>query len=228
MGNPAKSIQASAARSRTPRQFRRLLEELRAVIPYRCLVCLWGNATTNVIGNMVDVDYPRHYLGWYLANGMCRRDPVYQEWIRTQQPQIRSDVMTRLRHRFDSEHLKKIEQYDLEHEIEGGIFDRERVGYFCLVMRSAGEAGAYLGLFGDLLPALCRALMVSYRYPLLTERKKEILLWRAQGKSPRQIAHELGISPRTVKMHLEEIRKKLYAQDLVHAAWIAGHLGIIG
>lgn len=228
MGKPANAIQEFAVRCRTPRQYRRLLEELRAVLPYRCLVCLWGNATTHVIGNMVDVDYPRHYLGWYLANGMCRKDPAYQEWLRTQQPQIRSDVMTRLRHQFDPQHIKRIEQYNLEHEFEGGILDQERVGYFSLVFRSEGEAHAYLGLFGELLPALCRALMISYRYPLLSSRKKEILLWRAQGKSLKQIAHELVISPRTVKMHLEEIRKKLYAEDLVHAAWIAGHIGLIG
>ena len=228
MGKPAKSIQEYAARSRTPRQFRRLLDMLRDVIPYRCLACLWGNATTDVIGNMLDVDYPRRYLGWYLANGMCRKDPVYQEWVRTQKPQIRSDVMIRLRNQFDPEHIKKIEEYDLAHEIEGGTFNQQRVGYFCLVLRSAREARAYLGLFGELLPDLCRALMISYRYPILTERKKEILLWRAQGKSSKQIAHELNISPRTVKMHLEEIQKKLYAEDLVQAAWIAGHIGIIG
>lgn len=70
--------------------------------------------------------------------------------------------------------------------------------------------------------------MISYRYSILTQRKREILLWRAQGKSPKEIAHELNISARTVKMHLEEIRKKLYAEDLVQAAWIAGHIGIIG
>lgn len=228
MGTHVKTIQQYAARCHTPRQFRRLLEQLRILMPYRCLVCCWGNATTHVIGNMVDVDYPRRYLGWYLANGMCRKDPVYQEWIRTQQPQLRSEVMTRLRRQFDPEHIKKIEQYSLEHEIEGGTLDEQRVGYFSLVFSSEGEARAYLGSFGELLPDLCRALMMSYRYPILTYRKKEILLWRAQGKSPKEIAHELSISPRTVKMHLEEIRRKLYAEDLVQAAWIAGHIGIIG
>jgi DNA-binding CsgD family transcriptional regulator len=136
--------------------------------------------------------------------------------------------MTRLRHQFEPQHIKRIEQYNLEHEIEGGILDQERVGYFSLVFRSEGEAHAYLGLFGELLPALCRALMISYRYPMLTDRKKEILLWRVQGKPPKEIAQELGISPRTVKMHLEGVRRKLYADDLVQAAWIAGHIGLIG
>jgi DNA-binding CsgD family transcriptional regulator len=55
-----------------------------------------------------------------------------------------------------------------------------------------------------------------------------ILLMRAQGTPSRQIAQELGISERTVKMHLEEIRKKLYADDVVSAVWIAGQIGLIG
>jgi DNA-binding NarL/FixJ family response regulator len=53
-------------------------------------------------------------------------------------------------------------------------------------------------------------------------------MWRAYGRPVKQIADALGISPRTVKMHLEEIRRKLYAEDLVNAVWIAGQMGLIG
>ena len=222
------SIQMSAARCHTPRQFRRLLEDLRSVIPYRGLACKWGNARTHVLGNMVDVDYPRHYLGWYLANGMCRKDPVFQECIRTQQPQVLSMVMRRLYQKFDAEHIKKLEQYHLEHSIHGGLVVNGRVAYFTLLLGSEGEANAYVSSLGELLPSLCKALIVSYPYPVLTRRKKSILLSRAQGNPPKQIAHEFGISQRTVKMHLEEIRRKLYAEDLVHAVWIVAINGLIG
>ena len=228
MEKSTNSIQASAARCHTPRQFKRLLEELRSVIPYQGLACKWGNARTHVLGNMVVVDYPRHYLGWYLASGMCRKDPVFQECTRTQQPQVRLEVMRRLRQQFDPEHIKKMEQYHLENTIHGALVDQGRVAYFNLLFKSEGETYAYLRSFGELLPSLCIALIASYPYPILTQRQKTILLSRAHGKHPKQIASDFGISQRTVKMHLEEIKRKLYAEDLVHAVWIVAVNGLIG
>lgn len=38
----------------------------------------------------------------------------------------------------------------------------------------------------------------------LTRRQREILHWAAQGMSNKQIARQLGISPETVKSHLQE------------------------
>lgn len=222
-----KSIQEFAGRCRSPRQFRRLLEDLRSLLPYRGLVCLCCNPTTHRIVQMVDVDYPRHYLGWYLATGMCRKDPVFQECLRTQQPQLRSDVMRRLP-QHNPEHEKKIKQFHVQYEIVGVVANPEREGIFFLILDTEQEARRCLLPFGELLPALFQALSSSYRYPVLTDRKKTILLWRAQGKRPNMIASELGISQRTVKMHSEEIVRKLYAEDLVHAVWIAGQIGIIG
>jgi DNA-binding CsgD family transcriptional regulator len=43
----------------------------------------------------------------------------------------------------------------------------------------------------------------------LTERENEILAWLSQGKTNREIAQALSISPRTVKKHLEHIYGKL-------------------
>ena len=223
-----KSIQEFASRCRSPRQFNRLLEDLRSLIPYRGLVCISCNPATHRVVQMVDVDYPRHYLGWYLATGMCRIDPVFQESLRTQQPQVRSDVMRRLPGRHNPEHEKRIKRFNLQYEIVGSAANPDREGIFSVILDSEQEARRSLPAFGELLPALFQALSTSYRYPVLTDRKKTILLWRAQGKRPNMIASELGISQRTVKMHTEELIRKLYAVDLVHAVWIAGQIGIIG
>jgi DNA-binding CsgD family transcriptional regulator len=223
-----KSIQEFAARCRSPRQFKRLLEDLRSLLPYRGLVSISCNPTTHRIAQMVDVDYPRHYLGWYLATGMCRKDPAFQECLRTQQPQLRSEIMRRLPGRHNPEHEKKIKQFHLQYELLGAAANPDREGIFFVILDSEQEARRCLPIFGELLPALFQALSTSYRYPVLTDRKKTILLWRAQGKRPNMIASELGISQRTVKMHSEEIVRKLYAVDLVHAVWIAGQIGIIG
>ena len=151
-----------------------------------------------------------------------------QECLRTQQPQLRSEIMRRLPGRHNPEHEKKIKQFHLQYELLGAAANPDREGIFFVILDSEQEARRCLPIFGELLPALFQALSTSYRYPVLTDRKKTILLWRAQGKRPNMIASELGISQRTVKMHSEEIVRKLYAVDLVHAVWIAGQIGIIG
>jgi DNA-binding CsgD family transcriptional regulator len=223
-----KSIQEEAARSHSPRQFKRLLGDVRSVIPYRGLACMSCNPINHRFAHLIDIDYPRRYMGWYLATGMYKKDPILEEWMRTRRPQLRSEIMQRFPERFDPEHIKRIEEFHLDHEIQGGMLDQERAGVFSLILDSDEEARAHLEPFAEILPSLFRALSKSYRYPLLTDRKKMILLRRAQGTPPRQIAQELGISERTVKMHLEEIRKKLYADDVVSAVWIAGQIGLIG
>ena len=45
-----------------------------------------------------------------------------------------------------------------------------------------------------------------------------MLLWVAQGKSNRDIAEILGLSPRTVNKHLETIYQKLGVENRASAA----------
>ncbi len=42
----------------------------------------------------------------------------------------------------------------------------------------------------------------------VTPREEEVLMWLARGKSNRDIAEILGLSPRTVNKHLEQIYAK--------------------
>lgn len=52
----------------------------------------------------------------------------------------------------------------------------------------------------------------------LTDREAEVLYWIAQGKSNRDIAQILTMSPRTVNKHLEQIYKKLGVENRTRAA----------
>ena len=52
----------------------------------------------------------------------------------------------------------------------------------------------------------------------VTGREAEVLLWVAQGKSNRDIAEILGLSPRTVNKHLETIYQKLGVENRASAA----------
>src|SRR5262249_19670103 len=48
---------------------------------------------------------------------------------------------------------------------------------------------------------------------LVTEREAEVLMWIARGKSNRDIAEILDLSPRTVNKHLEQIYSKLGVEN---------------
>jgi len=54
----------------------------------------------------------------------------------------------------------------------------------------------------------------------LTHRESEVLSWVAKGKTNRDIADILGMSPRTVNKHLEHIFDKLGVETRSAAAAI--------
>jgi len=55
----------------------------------------------------------------------------------------------------------------------------------------------------------------------LTPREAEVLFWVSYGKSNRMISDILGISPRTVNKHLEQVFKKLGVETRAAAAALA-------
>jgi transcriptional regulator EpsA len=55
----------------------------------------------------------------------------------------------------------------------------------------------------------------------LSEREREVLRWIREGKSNAQIAVLLGVSPLTVKNHVQNILKKLHAQNRAQAVAFA-------
>jgi DNA-binding NarL/FixJ family response regulator len=55
----------------------------------------------------------------------------------------------------------------------------------------------------------------------LTAREAEVLLWIGRGKSNRDISEILGISPRTVNKHLEQVFEKLGVENRASAAALA-------
>ena len=55
----------------------------------------------------------------------------------------------------------------------------------------------------------------------LTDREGEVLYWVSQGKSNKELAMILGISPRTVNKHLESIFEKMLVENRTTAAGMA-------
>ncbi len=52
----------------------------------------------------------------------------------------------------------------------------------------------------------------------LSVRESDVLFWIAQGKTNREMGYILGISPRTINKHLEQVFKKLEVDNRTNAA----------
>ena len=61
----------------------------------------------------------------------------------------------------------------------------------------------------------------------LSKREREILQMVANGSTTKEVALDLGISPHTVKTHLERIFEKLGANDRAQAVAIAIRKGLV-
>jgi DNA-binding CsgD family transcriptional regulator len=88
-------------------------------------------------------------------------------------------------------------------------------------MGRLGDNELLLRLNRDTAPELSSALSKTFG---LTNREGEVLSWLSKGKTNRDIAQILGLSPRTVDKHLEQIYAKLGVDNRTAAAALAGKL----
>jgi DNA-binding CsgD family transcriptional regulator len=63
--------------------------------------------------------------------------------------------------------------------------------------------------------------------PSLTPRELEILELVANGFSAKEVANALGIAPRTVERHTENVRMKMRARNRPHMVTLAISMGIL-
>lgn len=62
---------------------------------------------------------------------------------------------------------------------------------------------------------------------LITERQRQVLSMLATGSTVHQVAHRLGISPRTVERHITALNRALGTSSRVHAVARGASLGLI-
>lgn len=85
--------------------------------------------------------------------------------------------------------------------------------------RINGDEEAVLPLIGYSLFARMRELEVQNgagRHPALTNREKEVLALSAEGMTSQEIAVRLGMSPRTVNQHVDNVSDKLGTRNRAH------------
>ena len=79
------------------------------------------------------------------------------------------------------------------------------------------------GLFGEPVPVSSRPRRVT----ALSPRERSVLELVADGRSNKEIARLLVISPETVKSHLENVFAKLAVQRRTQAISLAKDLGLV-
>ncbi len=89
-----------------------------------------------------------------------------------------------------------------------------------------GAIDAALDRIDDMAMHETRAAAAAVRLGRLTPRESQILLGLADGLPNKSIAHDLGISPRTVEVHRANLMSKLGAQSLSEALRLAFEAGI--
>lgn len=196
-------------------------------------------AGTNPVSGSIHgyVNYPDGWKNHYVENGLYRKDPTLHRASRSIAPvdwrRLERDVEF---HRvFRDAHDFGITDRGLTIPVRGPYGDTGMLS----VTRSCTEA-EWDSLTKNVLTELqsvavhihdtvMRSDVVSraLRYPALSTREKEILQWVAAGKSQQDIGDILGISHRTVEVHLRSGREKLYALTTPQAIGRAIGLGLI-
>jgi two-component system, NarL family, nitrate/nitrite response regulator NarL len=102
--------------------------------------------------------------------------------------------------------------------------------------RDAGAAGfVSKETEAERLAAILHKMLIDPQYtnfpaidlPKLSPRELEVLRLMASGQSNKEIARSLGLSPDTIKDHLENLYRKLEVADRVTAAKRAQQLGLV-
>jgi FixJ family two-component response regulator len=65
-------------------------------------------------------------------------------------------------------------------------------------------------------------------FDLLAPRERQVMRLVVSGRLNKQIAHELGVSERTIKLHRSQIMRKMCAESLAELVKQAGKLGPFG
>ena len=219
-------LKARAHRCRTPKQFRELLEHLRRFIPYSHFAALWGSPHTS-IRFIFNHDFPSDLLRWRLTTGALWTSPAFQEWLETKRTILWCEAAERLKEQFDPELLMRMEKAHVQYSLCGGCAAADHFVLVAAAMPSAESGRLHLKPFDRVVPLLVEASQRAYPNTLLTTRETAVLTRRAMGELSKQIAVAEGISERTVREHLQHIKRKLYTDDLVNAVVIAVKSGML-
>jgi DNA-binding NarL/FixJ family response regulator len=125
--------------------------------------------------------------------------------IKQQSPAVKVLILTQ---HDDREYVGSL----LQAGASGYVLKRSGGHEVIMALRQVYEQGVYLA------PSITRRVLEDYAQkdaadrdsaPALTERERDVLQLVIEGKSNKEIAHQLSISPKTVSVHRSNIMSKL-------------------
>ncbi|HVL35962.1 MAG TPA: response regulator transcription factor [Burkholderiales bacterium] len=134
-------------------------------------------------------------------------------WLKHNLPQVRVIILS----------MHAAEEYVAEALAAGArgyLLKRSASEEMELALRAVSAGEIYLS------PAIARRGASSER-PRITPRQREVLKLVAQGRTTREIASQLGLSPRTIDTHRAEPVHELGVRDAIGLLREAARLGLI-
>lgn len=220
--------------------FRRVAQRTAHALGFRWFAYLTRNAS----GPHLISSYPANWTGHYFNEGYDEIDPVLQK------PRVANKVVVwdgRDARSARSPRERRLFDDALHFKIRTGVTVRipagqNRLAAFTL---SADERSIALDRFIDASQDLFQMIGGTFHAHvhgrprvrdvsqcglekiLLTQRQRQCLTWTSDGKTMRDIADLLGVSPRDVKFHLDNARKSLGALTLPHAVALGWRQGLL-
>jgi DNA-binding CsgD family transcriptional regulator len=188
-------------------------------------------------GHGIVANYPEDWMAYYKANHYEKKDPVPQHAFETLRPFTWESIQ-------QTRELKADAKRVMSEAREAGLLEGVAIP-ICGhngELAGVGMASSTGGIRPDIgVLRKLRTLAMEFHLAFtelekkdravgnvhLTSREKEILLWVAEGKSDSIIADIIGVSHAAIRFHLNNIFKKLNANERTLATVKAIRLGLI-
>lgn len=230
----------TAGKTHTDAQFRQLIGQFGRLVPLeRMHVCFAkiDPRTEAVVGfnRHILIDYPAEFVNEYVAK-YARVDGAWDVLLGSRKPVIWHDIQRR----FDSPEQQQLYGRAADFGLHDGFTFGARFVHSPTASIFAGVCDPkeltshdrHVAVIEFMTPHLHLALSriqfgLLKESPELTDREIEVINWAKFGKTDSEISLQLGVSPRTVKFHIENVIHKLQACNRVQATAIALAQGII-
>lgn len=193
-------------------------------------------------GHGIAKNYPDDWMSHYDANGYVKKDPVPRHCFATNRAFTWTDLVQS--QKLKPEQLRLMDEAKEAKLLEGiavpicghsgelaGVGMASSVGGISpgkdLLYKIHALVQQFHLVYADFVRQDCAAAGNAGEQIHLTEREQEILLWAAAGKSDSSIAEIIKISRSTIRFHMNNIFKKLDANERTLATVKAIRLGLI-
>ena len=233
-------------KAHSKKDFERILKKTGELIGYDMMAC--GAGVRSGFGMMpvssFNAGFPEEFISKIVDPSGQVISPLFLRWLKEQSPQM-LDAKSQSHHKSPDD-IAFYQNFSINNVMSHGVLDLGQgyASYFGFANISEGIGDRHIDLMKILVPHLHEVYIKTEKVkkPLLTttismpkknhtvrlsDREIEVLKWMSMGKTYWEIGIALTISDKTVKNHVQNIMKKLEANNRQHAVSKAFRMGII-